>query len=124
MNHREQMRRRRGAGVPGDQFTTRPAAMKAPAPVEVRIDRLVLAGVAPGDRYRVADGVQSELARLLIEQGVPANLNAAAHERQIDAGTIHIDSGMRAASVGEQIAQAIHGCLGPATNPGGRTQKF
>jgi len=123
MNHREQMRRRLAGSVPLDNSTTGPAAMKSPASVEVRIDRLVLAGVAPGDRYRVADAVQSELARLLIEQGVPANRTAAAHERQIDGGTIHIDSGMRAPGVGEQIAQAIHGCLGPTTNPRGRTQR-
>ena len=124
MNHREQMRRRRGGSVPLDNSTTGPAAMKPPASVEVRIDRLVLAGVAPGDRYSVADGVQSGLARLLVAQGVPANLNAAAHERQIDAGTIHIDSGMRASGVGEQIAQAIHGSLDLTTTTSGRTQRF
>ena len=120
MNHREQMRRRRGGGALLDNSTTGPAAMKPPASVEVRIDRLILDGVALGDRYRVADAVQSELARLLIEQGVPANRNPAAHERQIDGGTIHIASGMRAASVGVQIAQAIHGSLGLTTNTAGR----
>lgn len=123
MNHREQMRRRLGASASLGNSTTGPAAMKPPASVEVRIDRLVLAGVAPGDRYRVADGVQSELARLLVAQGVPANRNAAAHERQIDGGTIHIDSGMRAVQVGEQIAQAIHRSLGLTTNTGGRGQR-
>ena len=120
MNHREQMRRRLGASAPRDNSTTGPALMKPPASVEVRIDRLVLDGVAPGDRYRVADAVQSELARLLIDQGVPADRNPAAHERQLDGGTIHIVSGMRAAGVGEQIAQAIHRSLGLTTNTAGR----
>jgi hypothetical protein len=123
MNHREQMRRRLGAGALLDNSTTRLGAMKPPASVEVSIDRLVLDGVAPGDRYRVADAVQRELARLLIDQGVPAKRSAAAHERQLDGGTIHIASGMRAAGVGERIAQAIHGCLGSTTNLGARTQR-
>ena len=78
MNHREQMRRRRGAGVPGDDSSTGTAAMKPPASVELRIERLVLDGVAPGDRYDIADAVRSELARLLAQQSVPpANRNPA-----------------------------------------------
>ena len=124
MNHREQMRRRRGGSVPLDNSTTGPAAMKPPASVEVRIDRLVLAGVAPGDRYSVADGVQSGLARLLVAQGAPDNLNAPVNAKWIDAGTIQIDSGMRASGVGEQIAQAIHGSLDLTTTTSGRTQRF
>ena len=117
MNHREQMRRRRGAGVPGDDSFTG----TAPASVELRIERLVLAGVAPGDRYDIADAVQSELARLLAQQSVPVNLSPPVNERRIDAGSIYIDHGMGAARVGEQIAQAIHGCLGSITL-GARTQ--
>ena len=123
MNHREQMRRRLGGSAPLSNTIRGPGATRPPASVEVSIDRLVLDGVAPGDRYRVADAVQNELARLLIDQGVPANRNAAAQERQIDGGTIDIASGMRAASVGAQIARAIYRCLGSATNLGARTQR-
>jgi hypothetical protein len=122
MNHREQMRRRRGGSVPGDNSTAGPAAALAPS-VELRIDRLVLAGVAPGDRYPIAAAVQNELARLLAQQNLPVNLSPAVNERRIDAGTIQIASGMRAVQVGEQIAQAIHGCLGAATNMAGRTPR-
>lgn len=120
MNHREQMRRRRGAGVPRDDSMT----ATAPASVEFTIERLVLAGIAPGDRYPVAAAVESELARLLAAQGVPpANLNLAVTARRIDGGSIQIDNGMRPVLVGEQIAQAIHGCLGSTTNLGARTQR-
>ena len=120
MNHREQMRRRRGAGVPRDDSMTAPA----PASVEFTIERLVLAGIAPGDRYAVAAAVQSELARLLAVQIVsPANFNPAVTAGRIDGGSIYIDHGMGAARVGEQIAQAIHGCLGSATNAGVKTQR-
>ena len=119
MNHREQMRRRRGAGAPRDDSMT---AATAPASVEFTIERLVLAGIAPGDRYAVAAAVQSEMARLLAMQIVPpANFNPAVSAKRIDAGSIYIDHGMGAARVGEQIAQAIHGCLGSATNPGAKT---
>ena len=120
MNHREQMRRRGGAGGPRDESMTE----TAPASVEFTIERLVLAGIAPGDRYAVAAAVQSELARLLAVQIVPpADSNPAMTARRIDAGSIHIDHGMGAARVGEQIAQAIHGCLGSTTNAGARTQR-
>ena len=124
MNHREQMRRRRGAGVAGDDCLTGTAAMKPPASVELRIERLILDGVAPGDRYDIADAVGSELARLLAQQSVaPANLNPALTARRIDAGRIDIDNGMGAARVGEQIARAIHGCLGSITSSSGKTQR-
>ena len=118
MNHREQLRRRRGAGMPRDLSMTAPA----PASVEFTIERLVLAGVAPGDRYAVATAVQNELTRLLAMQIVsPANFTPAVSARRIDGGSIYIDHGMGAARVGEQIAQAIHGCLGSATNLGAKT---
>lgn len=120
MNHREQMRRRRGAGAPRDDSMTAPA----PASVKFTIERLVLAGVAPGARYAVAAAVQSELARLLAVQIVPpANFNPAVTARRIDAGSIYIDHGMGVARVGEQIAQAIHGCLSSTTNVGARTER-
>ena len=120
MSQRGRMRRQRGGRVPLGNSMDGSAATLPPS-VELRIDRLVLEGVAPGDRYEVADAVQSELVRLLVAQGAPDNLNAPVNAKWIDAGTIHIDSGMRAVQVGEQIAQAIHGCLGPATNMAGRT---
>jgi len=37
--------------------------------VEIRIDRLVLHGVAPGDRRAVAQAVERELARIAGEGG-------------------------------------------------------
>jgi hypothetical protein len=120
MNHRDQMRRRLAGSAPLGYTIYGPGAMKPPASVELRIDRLILPGVAPGDRYDIAAAVQSELARLLAQQSAQANFYAPVDESRIDAGSIQIDSSMRAVQVGEQIAQAIHGCLGPATNTAGR----
>ena len=34
----------------------------------------MLHGFAPGDRYRIGDAVERELARLFAEQGVPPSL--------------------------------------------------
>jgi hypothetical protein len=123
MNHREQMRRRlRDRGL--DRPESRESSIDGlPASIELRIEQLVLEGVEGADRNRIADAVQSELARLLTEQGVPSNLHAPAKAGHIDAGTIHIDSGARAAGVGERIAQAIYGSIGAATNSAGRTPR-
>ena len=123
MSQRGRMRRQRGGRVPLGNSMDGSAATLPPS-VELRIDRLVLEGVAPGDRYEVADAVQSELVRLLVAQGAPDNLNAPVNAKWIDAGTIQIDSGMRASGVGEQIAQAIHGSLDLTTTTSGRTQRF
>jgi hypothetical protein len=120
MNHREQMRRRLGDAAPRQDSVKGPAAISSPS-IELRIDRLVLEAVPAGDRYRIADAVQRELTRLVVERNVPAA--SPAHQIRVDAGTIHIASGMRASVVGERIAHAIHGGIIAATNAAGRTER-
>jgi hypothetical protein len=122
MNHRERMRLRLGDGAPRPDPKMEPSAISSPS-IEFRIDRLLLEGVPPGDRYRIAEAVQRELTRLLMEHEVPASSPSPAHQVRVDAGTIHITSGMRTTVVGEKIAHAIHGGVGAATNAAGRTER-
>ena len=50
--------------------------MAVKQPIDLHIDKLVLYGFSPGDRYRIGDSVETELVRLLTEQGIPPTLLA------------------------------------------------
>ena len=60
----------------------------------------MLHGFAPGDRYRIADAVERELARLFAEQGVPPSLAQEAEVAQLDAGAFEIAPGAKVEAVG------------------------
>ena len=75
---------------------------------EVTIDELVLTGFAPGDRFHIADAVERELARLLMEKGIPGlGQNSVAMEG-LDAGKFKVAGGARAPGIGRQAAQVLH----------------
>ena len=122
MNHREQMRRRLGSSMKPAKYANAPADALASS-VELKIDRFLLEGVAPGDRYRIADAVRSELELLFADAGAAPDFIAPANERRIDAGTIKIDHGTPAKAMGREIAHAIYDGIGAATNLRGKTQR-
>ena len=88
--------------------------MKQPN-IRLHIEELVLHSFAPGDRYAIVDAVQQELSRLLAAQFVNPNskstLSELSSHEHLDAGAFQIEQGSRPASIGHQIAQAIHGGL-------------
>jgi hypothetical protein len=71
----------------------------------------VLDGFAPVDRYRIADAVQAELARLLVEQGVPASLEMGGNIALLDGRAFYLAPDARPDRIGVQVAQAIYGGL-------------
>jgi hypothetical protein len=77
--------------------------------IDLHIEKLVLYGVAPGDRGRVGAAVERELARLIEEQGVPPGLTHGGGAARIDAGSLTIAPGMAADALGAAIAQAVYG---------------
>jgi hypothetical protein len=77
--------------------------------VELHIEELVLHGFSPHDRWRIADAVQSELARSIAEHGIDAN--GAMTIPQLNAGTIQVAAPMRAHTIGAQVGRALHGAL-------------
>ena len=93
--------------------------------LRVHIGELVLHGFPPGDRARIADAVQAELARLFTEGGVPAALTTGGAVERIDAGGFHTAAAVAPASTGSlqtanaartettgaQIAQTVYGRL-------------
>ena len=79
--------------------------------VNLRIDELVLNGFPPGDRYRIAAAMETELARLLTAQGVPPGLASGKVVPVLDAGSFRIAPDARPQQIGTQIAQALFGGL-------------
>jgi hypothetical protein len=79
--------------------------------IRLHIDELVLYGFPPIDRYRLAESVQAELARLLAEQGVPTGLEQGGSIVRLDGGSFDLAADSRPDRIGVQVAQAIYGGL-------------
>ena len=83
---------------------------------EIHIEELVLRGFDnhPGsppqsmDRVRIGTVVQSELARLFTERGIPPSLNKGGQVVKLDGGTFDLAPGSGAEAIGGQIAQALY----------------
>jgi len=82
-----------------------------PENVELHIEELVLRGFEPGDRYRIGEVVERELARLFDEQGVPPLLARGSGIERLDGGAFKVASGSKPEAIGAQVAQAIFGGL-------------
>ncbi len=74
--------------------------------VELHIDELVLDGFALGDRGRIGDAVETELARLFGQQGVRAA--ASKQVPALDAGSFRVDASRKPEMIGRQVARQIH----------------
>jgi hypothetical protein len=79
--------------------------------IELHIEELGLHGFAAGDRYRIGEAVQRELARLLAEQGVPPGLARGGEVARLDGGSFLIEAGGKPEAMGARVAQAVHGGL-------------
>jgi len=79
--------------------------------VEVHIDELVLEGFAPADRFRIAEGIQRELARLMTERGVERPAGQRATVAKLDAGSFRVAPNTNAETIARQAARAVHGGL-------------
>ena len=75
--------------------------------IELHIEELVLHGFSAGDRYRIADALQVELARLLTEENL--SLSAAFDTRleSLDAGVFQVGSESKSGLIGGQVARAL-----------------
>jgi hypothetical protein len=82
--------------------------------VSLHIERLILDGVniAPGQRHLLHASVQTELARLLNEGGLAAQLTHGGALPQVASPAIQLNSGHGPAELGRQIAGAVYGGIG------------
>src|SRR5262245_50766908 len=77
-------------------------------PIELHIDKLVLVGFQPGDRYRIGEAVQSELSRLLTEQGIASTSAQSISIDRLTGERFSMSAGMSVLDQGRQIARTIH----------------
>lgn len=88
-----------------------PSTIGNPASIELHIEELVLHGLSPGDRYRIADAVEIELSRLIAEPGFLPSMIDGDEIVRLDGGTFAAARGAKPAAIGAQIAQAVYGGL-------------
>jgi hypothetical protein len=93
-----------------------------PAAVEFHIEELVLRGFAPKDRFRIADAIEGELRRLIIQGGLPAMAGSPASIERLDAGGFPLVAGDGPDRVGFGVARKIYARLSPPP-PNPSTQK-
>ena len=84
----------------------------SPQSLEVHIEELVLHGFAPADRYRIADAVQAELARVILEGGVPVSLIQTGELASVPDGSFDLPPTHNPKTIGLGIASAVHSALG------------
>ena len=73
------------------------------------IEELVLDGFPPGDRDRIGEAVERELARLVRERGQPPWLNRSDDLEHLDGGWFAMELDRAAEAVGVRIAESIYG---------------
>jgi hypothetical protein len=85
--------------------------MSQRSPIHLHIEELVLHGFSPGDRHRIGEAMQYELARLLTEQATPPALAKSAAIDRLNGGTFQMTSAPRPEATGAQVARAVFGGL-------------
>jgi hypothetical protein len=76
--------------------------------VEIHIEELVLHGFAPGDRHRIAEGLERELARLVGSRGLSPSVVPELRLGHVDAGEFPIAAGASGHVVGSGAAGAVY----------------
>lgn len=113
---REYAERQRASRVEGHEVVGKTQNAERFAGIEVHIESLVLYGFSPLERYRIAEAVRLELARLLREGGLP--LEQAGEAARLDAGAFTLAAGAGAEQVGAQVARAVYRGLNPTAEGG------
>lgn len=85
--------------------------MSRQSPIHLHIEELVLHGFAPGDRHRIGEAVQLELARLLTKEANPPALTKSAQIDRLNGGTFQMTGTARPEATGAQVARAVFGGL-------------
>jgi hypothetical protein len=76
--------------------------------IEIHIDELVLNGFAREDFEGIKKAVESELARLIKDQGLPGSLSSPKRFHRLDAGEFIMPKGTKAGAVGNGIAGSVY----------------
>lgn len=80
-------------------------------PIHLHIEELVLHGFPSGDRHRIGEALQRELARLFTEEQTPPALAKSAEIDRLNGGTFRTTGTARPEATGAQVARAVFGGL-------------
>ena len=82
--------------------------------VDLHIDLLSLEGIdiSPGERANLAGALQSELARLLMDYGIPPGMRQGSNVPVLRAPKVSLTSPLRAEHAATHIASALYVSLG------------
>jgi hypothetical protein len=82
--------------------------------INLSIDRLILEGVSipQAQRPLLQASVEAELGRLLMENGLSAELMAGGAMPSISAGGMQLTPGLSPVQMGQQIARSVYGGIG------------
>ncbi len=94
--------------VPNPQSAVHNPQSKNPQLIELRIDELVLEGFSPGDRYRISEAIESELTRLLADQGLSSAPSDQSDHLFVDGGAVQIALDSKPSLIGVRVANAIY----------------
>jgi hypothetical protein len=83
-----------------------PGVEMTPRSIRVRIEQLTLYGFASRDRYAIAEAVQREIGRQIVERGLPPSMLYDRAVDRLDAGEIRV-GGTRPDGVGAQVGAAL-----------------
>ena len=119
--------RARGPALQRDGRSSQRWTQPEAAEIEIYIEELVLDGFNLSDRYAFGDALSRELEQLLRDQAPPfqlrplsllENAEGALDLDRLNAGSITLNAHAPAASVGGQVAAAVHGTLQTVQNKG------
>ena len=79
--------------------------------IELHIEKLVLHGFSPGDRHRIAESVERELAMLIEEQGAPQMLAQNIEIVSLQGGKFDVKQGSGYDAIVAAEARSIYGGL-------------
>jgi len=101
-----------GMGISDGSLQGKQREHQATYNVELHIDEIVLHGFVHRDRYAIQEAIQSELTRLIAENGVPLSSLRENDTARLDAGTVTMHKEMPPDVIGRQVAQAVYRGLG------------
>jgi hypothetical protein len=79
--------------------------------VELHIEELILHGFPSGDRHRIAEAMQRELAHLFTEEQTPSLLSKNAEIDQLNSQAFQTTATPNPETTGAQVARAVFGGL-------------
>jgi hypothetical protein len=76
--------------------------------IDLHIEELILYDFPTGDRQCIAEALQNELSRLLMNTDLPQAFEQEAEYLRLDGGLFAVRAGERPESVGTRIGQAVY----------------